>query len=64
MNISIEMRTLWCSIKKIEAPYMFDWENGMSLKLVLHLKQSCPEKLLENLREERYYKKIDGPPRT
>ena len=21
--------TLWCSIKKIEAPYMFDWEHGL-----------------------------------
>ena len=23
--------TLWCSIKKIEAPYMFDWEYGIAL---------------------------------
>ena len=23
--------TLWCSIKHIEAPYVFDWEHGISL---------------------------------
>ena len=23
--------TLWCSIKKIEAPYVFNWENGIAL---------------------------------
>ena len=27
--------TLWCSIKKIEAPYMFNWEYD----IVLHEKQ-------------------------
>ena len=27
--------TLWCSIKKIEAPYVFDWEYGIAL----HAKQ-------------------------
>ena len=23
--------TLWCSIKHIETPYVFDWENGIAL---------------------------------
>ena len=23
--------TLWCSIKQIEVPYMFDWENAIAL---------------------------------
>ena len=23
--------SLWCSIKKIEGPYGFDWENGIAL---------------------------------
>ena len=23
--------TLWCSIKHIEAPYLFDWEQGIAL---------------------------------
>ena len=24
--LTVFLGTLWCSIKKIEAPYMFDWE--------------------------------------
>ena len=24
--VTVFLRTLWCSIKKIKAPYMFDWE--------------------------------------
>ena len=24
--VTLFLDTLWCSIKKIEAPYMFDWE--------------------------------------
>ena len=23
--------TLWCSMKHIEAPYVFDWENGIAV---------------------------------
>ena len=29
--VSVFLGTLWCSIKKIEAPYEFDWENGIAL---------------------------------
>ena len=29
--VTVFLRTLWCSIKKIEAPYMFDWEYGIAL---------------------------------
>ena len=29
--VTVFLWTLWCSIKKIEAPYMFDWENGIAL---------------------------------
>ena len=29
--VRVFLGTLWCSIKKIEAPYMFDWENGFAL---------------------------------
>ena len=29
--VTVFLGTLWCSIKKIEAPYMFDWENGIAL---------------------------------
>ena len=33
--VTMFLGTLWCSIKKIEAPYMFDWEYG----IVLHAMQ-------------------------
>ena len=29
--VTVFLGSLWCSIKKIEAPYVFDWENGISL---------------------------------
>ena len=35
---------LWCSIKKIEAPYMFDWENGISLHAMQGNRASFPSK--------------------
>ena len=27
----VVLGTLWCSIKYIEAPYVFDWEHGIAL---------------------------------
>ena len=33
--VTVFLGTLWCSINKIEAPYLFDWENG----IVLHAMQ-------------------------
>ena len=29
--VTVFLGTLWCSIKKIEAPYVFDWEYGIAL---------------------------------
>ena len=29
--VTVFLGTLWCSIKKIEATYMFDWEYGIAL---------------------------------
>ena len=29
--VTVFLGTLWCSIKKIEVPYVFDWENGIAL---------------------------------
>ena len=29
--VTVFLGTLWCSIKKIEAPYVPDWENGIAL---------------------------------
>ena len=31
-----------CSIKKIEAPYMFDWKYGIALHAMLGNQASCP----------------------
>ena len=28
--VTVFQGTLWCSIKKIEAPYMFDWKYGIA----------------------------------
>ena len=27
--VTVFLGTLWCSIKKIEAPYVFDWDTGL-----------------------------------
>ena len=32
--VTVFLGTLWCSIKKIEAPYVFDWEYGISLHAI------------------------------
>ena len=29
--MTVFLGTLWCSIKHIEAPYVFDWEHGIAL---------------------------------
>ena len=29
--VAVFLGTLWCSIKHIEAPFMFDWEDGIAL---------------------------------
>ena len=34
--------TLWCSVKKIEAPYMFDWEIGIALHAMQGNRASFP----------------------
>ena len=34
--------TLWCSIKKIEAAYMFDWEYGIALHTIQGNRASSP----------------------
>ena len=33
--VTVFLGTVWCSIKKIEAPYVFDWE----YRIALHAKQ-------------------------
>ena len=29
--VTVFLGTLWCSIKHIEAPFVFDWEDGIAL---------------------------------
>ena len=40
--LTVFLGTLWCSIKKIEAPYMFDWECGMALHAMQGNQASFP----------------------
>ena len=40
--MSVVLGTLWCSIKHIEAPYVFDWEHGIALHPVQGIRASSP----------------------
>ena len=40
--VTVFLGTVWCSIKKIEAPYMFDWENGIALHAMQENRASFP----------------------
>ena len=40
--LTVFLGTLWCSIKKIEAPYVFDWENGIALHAMQGNRASFP----------------------
>ena len=40
--VSVFLGTLWCSIKKIQAPYGFDWENGIALHAMQGNRASFP----------------------
>ena len=40
--VTVFLGTLWCSIKKIEAPYVFDWEYGVALHAVQGNRASFP----------------------
>ena len=42
--VTVFLGTLWCSIKKIEAPYMFDWEYGIALHAMQGNRASFPSK--------------------
>ena len=33
---------LWCSLKRIEAPYVFDWEHGIALQPVQGIRALTP----------------------
>ena len=40
--VTVYLRTLWCSIKKIEAPYIFDGEFGIALHAMQGNRASFP----------------------
>ena len=40
--VTVFLGTLWCSIKKIEVPYLFDWENGIALPAMRGNRASFP----------------------
>ena len=40
--VTVFLGNLWCSIKKIEAPYMFDWEYGIALLAMQWNQASSP----------------------
>ena len=42
--VTVFLGTLWCSIKKIEAPYVFDWEHGIALHPMQVIQASSPAK--------------------
>ena len=40
--VTVVLGTLWCSIKKIDAPYVFDWEYGIALHVMQGNRASFP----------------------
>ena len=40
--MTVVLGTLWCSIKHIEAPYVFDWEHGIALHAMQGIRASSP----------------------
>ena len=43
--VTVFRGTLWCSFKKIEAPYMFDWEYGIALHAMQGNRASFPSEV-------------------
>ena len=43
--VTVILGTLRCSIKKIEAPYMFDWEYGIALHAMQGNRASFPSEV-------------------
>ena len=43
--VTVFLGTLSCSIKKIEAPYVFDWENGIALHAMQGNRSSFPSEV-------------------
>ena len=43
-SVTVVLGTPWCSIRHIEAPYMFDWEHGIALHPMQGIWASSPTK--------------------
>ena len=43
--VTVFLGPLWCFIKKIEAPYVFDWENGIDLHAMQGNRASFPSEV-------------------
>ena len=43
--VTVFLGTLWCSIKKIEAPYVFDWDYGIALHAMHGNRASFPSEV-------------------
>ena len=43
--LTVFLGTLWCSIKKIESPYMLDWEYGIALHAMQGNRASFPSEV-------------------
>ena len=43
--VTVSLGTLWCSITKIEAPYVCDWEYGIALHAMQGNRASFPSEV-------------------
>ena len=43
-SVTVVLGTLWCSIKHIEAPYVFNWKHGIALHPMQGIRASSPAK--------------------
>ena len=41
--MTVFLGTLWCSVKQLEAPYLFDWEHGIALHAMHWNRASSPD---------------------
>ena len=46
--VTLILGTLWCSIKKITAPYVFDWEYGIALHAMQGNRVSFPASVVSH----------------
>ena len=47
--VTVFLGTLWCSIKKIEDPYVFDWEYGIALHAMQGIEPHFPARGMSHM---------------